>query len=310
MLAVFPFAIYCFGRLPQVAVGFSIGQVLLALGILYLSQGGFKFRWPLVPADRLGARSFSWGNLTAFILLNGFVLLPAVLIYLFVCASLAVGHFSDGFMALHPGGLSVQVRKYVRDDGKTIELFPMAHVADAGFYGQVSQAFPSNSIILMEGVTDVKNLLTNKLSYQRMAKSLGLSEQKKKFVPVKGKAVRADIDVDQFSQETLEILNLVTLIHAKGLTPENLQRLMQFSPSPQIQEQLFEDILWKRNRHLLEEIQSHLSQSDSLMVPWGVAHMPWIAGEIQKAGFHLGETHEYMLIRFVGTGNNGKDVRP
>jgi hypothetical protein len=34
------------------------------------------------------------------------------------------------------------------------------------------------------------------------------------------------------------------------------------------------------------------------MVPWGVAHMPGVAREIQKAGFHLQEIHEYVVIRF------------
>ncbi len=121
---------------------------------------------------------------------------------------MAVNHFSEGFMTLHPGGFTVQVRKYVRNDGKVIELFPMAHVADADFYQQVSQTFPSNSIILMEGVTDINNLLTNKLSYKRMAKSLGLSEQKKEFKPTHGELVRADVDVDQFTPDTIDILNL------------------------------------------------------------------------------------------------------
>ena len=60
MLAVFPLAIYCFGRIPQVAVGLSVCQVMLGLVILNWSQGGLKFHWPLVPEARLGARRFSW----------------------------------------------------------------------------------------------------------------------------------------------------------------------------------------------------------------------------------------------------------
>ena len=213
-------------------------------------------------------------------------------------------------MALHPAGFTVQVRKYVRNDGKTIELFPMSHVADAVFYQQVSQTFPTNSIILMEGVTDVNNLLTNKLSYKRMAKSLGLSEQKETFRPVRGERVRADVDVDQFSPATIDILNLITLVHAKGINPETLRQLLQFTPSPQIQDQLFDDLLWKRNQHLVGEIKSHLLLSDNIMVPWGVAHMPGIAKEIMKIGFRLDETHEYMVIRFRRAGNIGNTGKP
>ncbi|MGD1090036.1 MAG: hypothetical protein ABR955_15130, partial [Verrucomicrobiota bacterium] len=310
VLAVFPFAIYCFDRIQQVAWGISFCQVILALGILYGSQGGFKFCWPLLSEGQLGIRRFSWRNLSVFVLVNVFVLLPAVIVYAFLCTAVAVDHFSDGFMALHPGGLTVQVRKYVRNDGKTIELFPMSHVADAGFYQKVSQTFPTNSIILMEGVTDTQNLLTNKISYKRMAKALGLAEQKEKFVPVRGEIVPADVDVDEFSNNTIDFLNLIMLIHSRGVNAGNLQKLMLYSPPPDFEEQLFDDLLRKRNQHLLEEIQSHLLQSDNIMVPWGVAHMPGIAREIQKSGFRLDETREYVVIRFRFFGNQGKSTRP
>ena len=213
---------------------------------------------------------------------------------------MAVDHFSEGFMILRPNGFSVQVRKYVRNDGKTIKLFPMSHIADAGFYQKVSQTFPTNSIILMEGVTDNQNLLTNKISYKRMAKSLGLSEQKVKFKPTRGEMVRADVDVDQFSTDTIDFLNLIMLVHVKGVNSENVLKLLQYSPPPHFEAGLFQDLLTKRNQHLLEEIESQLSQTDNIMVPWGVAHMPGIAREIQKSGFQLDETREYTVIRFHG----------
>jgi len=234
--------------------------------------------------------------------------LPAVFVYLFLCSALAVHHFSEGFMALHPGGLTVEARKYVRNDGKTIELFPMAHVADADFYQNISSSFPTNSIILIEGVTDDMNLLTNKLSYKRMAKSLGLAEQKQQFAPSRGEIVRADVDVSQFTPETIACLNLAALVHSQGMTPANIQTLLAYSPSPEFEENLMNDILTKRNQHLLEEIQSHLTQSDNIMVPWGVAHMPGTARAIQKLGFHLVEAHEYSLIRFHG--GHDQPVKP
>jgi len=310
LLAVFPLVIYCYGQLQQVAVGISVCQVILGLALLRWAQGRLKFSWPLVPENRFEGRGFSWVNLSISVLATILVLIPAVLIYLLLCTTLAVNHFSQGFMALHPGGFSVEVRKYVRNDGKMIELFPMAHVADTAFYQQISQTFPSNSIILMEGVTDNQNLLTNKLSYKRMAKSLGLSEQKVEFTPIRGEWVRADVDVDEFTPDTLEILNLITLVHSQGLKPEIIQKLLQYSPSPEVETRLLDDLVWKRNRHLLGEIQSNLLLTDNIMVPWGVAHMPGIAKEIQKLGFHLDESREYMVIRFGSSGNQSKVVKP
>jgi len=298
LLAVFPISIYYYDRMVQIDWILSFCQVILGLGLLCWLWGGLKFRWPIVEDKQLGDRGFSWLNLVVFVLVNVFGVLPAMVIYTVLCANLAVNHFSGGFLALHPGGMTVQVRKYVRDDGKTIQLIPMAHIADAGFYQKVAQSFPSNSIILMEGVTDNQNLLTNKISYKRMAKSLGLTEQKVKFKPTRGEMVPADVDVDQFSTDTIDFLNLVMFIHSKGITPATVQKALQYSPPPDFQKQVFGDLLRKRNRHLWEEIQARLPQSDNIIVPWGVAHMPEIAAEIQKAGFHLNESREYEVIRF------------
>jgi hypothetical protein len=300
MLAVFPIMIYCFGRIQQFAWGFSAGQVVLALGILCWAQGGPRLRWPLVSVDQLGVRRFGWWNLSGFVLVNAFGLLPVVMVYLYLCATMAVDHFSEGFMTLRPNGFSVQVRKYVRTDGKTILLIPMAHVAEADFYRKVSQSFPSNSIILMEGVTDRQHLITTGTSYKRMAKALHMAEQHEEFKPSRGEMVRADVDVEQFSTNTIDFINLVMFIHSKGMTPETVQKALQYSPPPDFQKQVFGDLLRKRNRHLLEEIHARLQQSDNIMVPWGVAHMPGIAKEIQKSGFKLDETREYTLIRFHG----------
>jgi uncharacterized protein YbaP (TraB family) len=118
--------------------------------------------------------------------------------------------------------------------------------------------------------------------------------------------VHADIDIDQFSKETIGFLNLVMLFHTKGLNPEIMRQLMQYSPQPHFEEQLFDDLLHKRNQHLLEEIQENLELSDNLMVPWGAAHMPGIAQGIIKSGFHLDKTQEYMVIRFRGFGSSAK----
>jgi hypothetical protein len=297
-LALIPFLIYHPVPLQQVVWVFSCGQVLVGIGILYWIQSGSQFHWALVKKEQLVGRYFSWRNLTVFVFANVFVLLPATVLYLFLSVAVAVNHFSDGFMALHLNGFTVQMRKYVRADGKTIQLFPMAHIADAGFYLKVSQAFPTNSIILMEGVTDQKNLLTNGISYKRIAKFLGLAEQKVRFGHGQAKMVRADVDVDRFSKNTVDFLNMVMLLHSQGFNAENVMKLTRYSPSPDFEEQLIADLLTNRNKHLEEEIQSHLSETDQIMVPWGVAHMPGIANDIQKSGFRLVESRDYEVIRF------------
>jgi hypothetical protein len=131
-----------------------------------------------------------------------------------------------------------------------------------------------------------------------MANSLGLAQQVKEFKPSPLQMVRADVDVEEFTTNTIGFLNVVMLIHAKGLTAENVLKIIQYSPPPHFEEQLFADLLTKRNRRLLREINDQLPQSDKLIVPWGAAHIPQIAREIQKSGFRLADVREYVAIRF------------
>jgi len=299
-LAVLPFWIYLHDRIQWVAWAISLIQLVCAVTILCVVQGGLRFRMPLVSEEQLNPRGFSWLNLGGFVVVNAVVLLPLVAIYLFFCASQAVGHFSDGFVALHPGGLSVQVRKYAREDGKSVLLYPMAHVADRNFYQTISQSFPTNSVVLMEGVTDREHLLTNHITYKRMAATLGLSEQQKEFKPSDEQVERADVDVKEFTSTTIGFLNLVMRIHSQGLNAVTLMQLMSFSPPPGFEKELFDDLLRKRNRRLLSEVKARLPETESIVVPWGAAHMPEIAREIQKDGFQLKESRDYSVIRFGG----------
>jgi len=310
LFATIPFLIYHYRWLHQMAWVISLCQVVFGLAVFYWAQGGFRLCWPLVAEERIEACRFSWRNLMVFLSLNVVALLPGAVIYLFVCTALAVDHFSEGFVALRPGGFTVQARKYIRDDGKTVQLFPMSHVAERSFYRILSESFATNSIILMEGVSDERGLLTNRISYQRMAKSLGVAEQQKEFKPIQGEIVRADVDVEQFTTNTIGFLNLILLVHSKGLNAGILMQLIQFSPAPGLEQELIDDLLGKRNRHLVEELRSRLSQSEKFVVPWGAAHMPGIAQEIQKLGFRLEETRDFTAIRFRSAGKQSKVADP
>lgn len=297
-LCELPILIYFYNKAPLLDWSISLCQLILGFAVLRRLQPGFKIRWPLIAENQLCGGGFNWLNLTGFVLVNVMVVLPAIVVYVAFCASLAVDHLSEGFLALGPHGLTVQVRKYIRPDGKTIQLVPMSHVGEPEFYRELTRAFPTNSTILMEGVSDENHLLTNRISYKRMASSLGLAPQERAFRPPPLQMISADIDIREFSTNTIDFLNLVMLVHSKGINRENVLKLLQYSPPPHFEKQLLDDLLRKRNHHLLRQIQAQLADSDYIIVPWGAAHMPEIAQQIQKSGFRLNQTQEYLAIRF------------
>ena len=310
VLVVIPLLVYLGGWINQVNCLISLCQVAVGLLVLHRVQGHFRWHWPLVAQGRLGSRAFSWPNLFGFLLVNLLVLLPATLAYLGISAALAVHHLTGGFLTLHPSGLTVQVRKYTRHDGKTILLVPMAHVGEADFYQTLSRSFPTNSVVLMEGVSDDRNLITNNISYQRMAAKLGLAEQQKEFKPEAVEIVTADVDVSQFTTNTIGVLNLAMLIHTKGLNARTLPLLLGFSGPPNLQDELLDDLLNKRNQRVLQEIHARLPGSRPLIVPWGVAHMPGIAKAITGDGFQVTETREFTVIRFHFPGRRSRGNEP
>jgi hypothetical protein len=131
-----------------------------------------------------------------------------------------------------------------------------------------------------------------------MATSLGLAEQHETFATPQGTPRRADVDVEQFSTRTIDYLNLVTLLYSQGLNLEVLLQMIQESQDPLLMKQLWDDLLLRRNVHLLKEIQTELLHSDMIVVPWGAAHMPGIAQEIEKSGFRASDVREYKLVYF------------
>lgn len=289
--------IYAYERAQATAWALSLLELGLGVVMLRWIRGRGWWNWPLVPARCLRDRKFSGKHLLGFLAVNLFLLLPLAAVATIACVVLAVDHHSAGFVALRPTGVTVQSREYVRDDGKVIRLYPMAHVGDAGFYQRLSQAFPTNAVILMEGVTDEHGLLTNHINYERMAKALGVAEQGEVFAP-RGELVAADVDVSVFSTNTIGFLNVVMRFHSHGLTPETLRMILQYQPAAGFERELLEDLLHKRNRHVLATAQDRLADSDLIVIPWGAAHMPELAREITGLGFRLAQAEQLTVLAF------------
>jgi hypothetical protein len=297
-LLALPLLIYFYTHSAWISWGMSLAQLLLWVVIVCRLRGSWKLRWPWIIAEQLETRPFRWRNFCGFILLHLVVLLPALGIYLFGCGSLAVSHFTDKFVSLRPGGLTMQVRKYTRGDGKIVELVPMSHIGEPEFYQSLAISFSPTATVLMEGVSDEQEILKEKVGYKKTATDLGLAEQQAVFKP-QGKLVPADVDLRNFSKVTLECLKKTMAIHAKGINAETLPLLLQPAPAD-LPENLFHDLLTRRNERLLTVLREQLRHSDHVIIPWGAAHMPGISAGVLQAGFRLQETKDYLAIRFGG----------
>jgi hypothetical protein len=294
-VAVLPLLIHFHRHAGWIAWGTSLCQLLAGYLMVRHLRTGKRITWPLFPESRLIRQGFRWSHF-AVMLVGAFLLIPALLGYTAWSAKLAINRFTDGFVDLRMSGLVMDVREYVRDDGRKITLVPMSHVGEPGFYAALSDSFPDDSVVLLEGVSDHTNVLTIRSGYSKFAKSAGVVEQQEHFKP-RGRLVAADMDVSDFSPETLDLLQAVMLLHSQGVTAETMPILMKPTP-PNLQKQLMHDLLTKRNHHLLKVIRENLPEASHIIVPWGAAHMPEIAAEIQKSGFKQTTSREMIAIRF------------
>ena len=61
---------------------------------------------------------------------------------------------------------------------------------------------------------------------------------------------------------------------------------------------VYDDILNKRNEHLLGEINKALKTHTMVVVPWGAAHMPVIQQQIENWGFVETKHSQHLVVPF------------
>ncbi len=247
------------------------------------------------------------------------VVVPVVFMLLTLASANAYADkATSGFIRIAPGGLYMSERIY-KKDLKTIRLTSMIHVGDKKFYDDLTGSISAGkTIILAEGVTDDKQLLKNKFGYSKMAGFLGLSSQEK--MRLQGRLVesaeedsasngstgadilRADVDISNFSKETIHFLNTVGKhINESTSLVETfiaLNKWAEMELTPEMNKLIMDDILHKRNQALISHLDSALANYETVIVPWGALHMAEIEESVLSRGFLLQDKKYRVSIDF------------
>ena len=227
----------------------------------------------------------------------------ALLLYVSGSLSMALEHFTGGFVRLEGEGLVAEERRYQRAD-RTVYLIPMVHVAEGSFYRQVLSSVPvDDSIILAEGMSDESGSLREDLSYTGMASALGLEAQEDVLAPGDAHHVEnADLDVSALSPETVELIDAAALFLV-GTDPDERARawarVNALVRKPGMVERAADEVIGMRNRHLLGRIDASLEAYRHVVVPWGAAHMPQLERGVLARGFSLSGRESRAVVRFA-----------
>ncbi|HNV69808.1 MAG TPA: hypothetical protein PKO06_08935 [Candidatus Ozemobacteraceae bacterium] len=194
--------------------------------------------------------------------------------------------------------------KYFEKDGLELRLLGMAHVADKNFYEDIKNSLRGKpGLILMEGVTDEKDLLETPLDLSSVAEKLGVDDQRKTFTPKSMPAevtvIRADVDVSDFASDTIELLNLVGKVYSKkGFNFGHFLMMYLKLSQPEVTRTFFTDLIEKRNACLIGHVQNNLKKYPRIVIPWGAMHLPDIERWVSDNGFTLKSQKGRLLLRF------------
>ena len=290
-------------------------QLVLAVGIFVAFGRTTETGWN-VPVVNPGRPAFTWGNFAMGAAISAAF---AVLMGSGAVVSVAkmVESRTDGYVRVRPNGVFFEERRFKKGD-QEVCLVGMVHVAKGSFYDDLAASLKRSApvLVLLEGVSDEKGILSGKLDYSRIAQLLGIAsqsdssftEEARKGLEESGKAEakpqpvqyqRADVDISSFHPKTVAAIGEIGDVLSSKTFEEALQKLN--NPNSVLADEtavtaVWTDILENRNTHLLAEMQESLKTHNTVVVPWGAAHMPGIQKEIEAWGFK--ETDRSMRRAF------------
>ncbi len=278
-------------------------QILLGLlGMAVIRRSTKGGTWYLAKTD-FEDIGFSATNTLVFNAATLFLIIPGFVLHLVFSLHLTLDHFTAGFFHLDMHGLHTEERIYAKGD-KSIHLIGMMHIGESDFYRSISESFPEgNSIILHEGISDRENLISSDFSYNKIAAALGLDTQSSHEGMEGHTGKIADVDASEFSPATIKMINATAIFLQSETISEKIeashqQNLATFSTKAF--QACFHDLLHMRNQHLLTCVKDSLEEYDTVVIPWGVAHMPGVEEEILKEGFVLTHTRKLSIVNFDG----------
>ncbi len=290
-------------RLSFALVGLQLAVVGLAFWRIRRLSGGRSFD---LGATRSDAPAFSpaYSLKAAGILGVGGLALLAAYLPLWLMSSLQ--SLTDGFVRFDLQGVSLADRRFERD-GQEVRLVGMMHIGEGDSYAALVQSFVGGStVVLAEGVTDSEGLMEAPLSYEGVAQALGLDTQNEIEAylgepeteeltqwPV---VHHADLDLSDFHPESVALLESIAGVWDGDDPRAALRELVRRHDEDPEQWAVFrEDVLTRRNLHLLGQLREALTEYERVIVPWGALHQPFVQRQTLEMGFEPTSSAYHLL---------------
>jgi len=293
----------------------------LALWRVHRRGGGFRLRAADLPVRTHLVRH-------TFIALGVVALALAVALPVAVAAIFAatIEKQTGGYLAFTSKGVEARETVLAKGD-KKVRLVGMVHIGEERFYRDLFQSFPPDALVLVEGVSDRKELLKGKFSYGRIAAALGLEEQsgiQAEWMHAAGAAsapsapgasasaakppaspghptiLRADIDISEFTPGTIRFLGEIGELYSSPSIWEAFRRISEMDDryADNDIEAVFKDLIDKRNARLLAVFDKESPAHPVTIIPWGAQHMPGIEKALRERGYTVQSRQALNVVRY------------
>lgn len=224
------------------------------------------------------------------------VRLTGSLVSVLIFIGISVYTLSKGFLLLTPSGLfSVEYEYQLAD--KTVRLIPMIHVGDEAYFSEVSEYVnQSGNLILIEGITFLNNAAMHTvqkpsaLVHQKSAFTLSndvFVPDGNKFYPAPQKREATNFIWSDVSSSVLSENTIGALLNEKELLTQSDWDIYDF------------EVISLRNARLLAHIE-HAPSGNTILVPWGAAHMPELHTQLTKTGYVHNQSHIRKVVGISG----------
>jgi hypothetical protein len=115
------------------------------------------------------------------------------------------------------------------------------------------------------------------------------------------RVIHTDVDMRDFSPETLDFLRRVSQVFASGDLTTGVSRAHELSKrfDARAGARILRDLLERRNDHLVDQLDAALPQHRSIIVPWGALHLPTIERALVERGFERTSEHSRRFVRYA-----------
>jgi len=218
---------------------------------------------------------------------------------------------------------------HLTKDGRTVDLVAVMHIGEPDFYATRLPKGQAKTLVLAEGVSDHKDKLSGRFSYNRLAQVLGLEAQpqiedwsraetaakatakapSQKKMDKADKAppaetlpdiIHADLDVSDFHDVTVSFLNYIGALYDSGSLPEAISQIMTLNKRYTAEEfqTIMGDVLTRRNEAVLTAFDKLAPNYEVVVIPWGGMHMPGLEAALVARGYQVVSEETTSVIRY------------